>query len=236
MSAHRDAEFIRVARAAEAQGEALLPGASQVRARFESERTRGPLQDALRTAAQSYPAAARQFDCANAAYWQLVLCYDPWLRGVTRRYCTTAQTFSSGLQEARIGCFDAALRFDTSMGVPFVAYAESYVRNALYRATERQGVVHRRGAGGATVMVAMEDVDESTLGMAMSVEDNVASAQMRARLSVLSPRHQAVLYARACDSTYPAIGREVGVSAERARQLEREARLTLSQVFGQARG
>lgn len=252
----RDRVLFLAARDAEARAEALMTPAQVADAEARMSpyaTTRGPRQEALRRVARATePRGARKacsappppataaawFAAADTACWTVVQHYEGMIRMSSRRHARFWRGKEDALlQELRIGWFEAALRFDPDRGIAFSTLAIQYGHSRVQHAPERQTTVRqgetrglRTGGGWQTVpMVGLAGIDETAA--AASPEDAVAAAQIRARLRVLDSREQYVVVARSQECSLKDLGTEMGLSKERVRQIERQAKITLRAAF-----
>ena len=132
--------------------------------------------------------------------------------------------YAEALQAGRIGLWRAIVRFDPSRGYAFSTYAWRSIVHHVWRAVKEQ----RRASCTESVEAYTEwqciaSIDPAALEVAWSVHDT-----LHALVTRLSERLQQVIVARyGLDGQgrrfYREIGRQLGVSGERARQLHSEA-------------
>jgi RNA polymerase sigma factor (sigma-70 family) len=150
--------------------------------------------------------------------------HDGLVHAVVRRQVLGDMPYAEALQAGRIGLWRAIMRFDLSRGCAFSTYAWPSIVHHVWRAVK----VHRRASRSAPPVACSEwqhiaSVDPATLEVAWSVHDTLYELVAR-----LSERLQQVIVARyGLDGQgshfYREIGKHLGGSGERARQLHTEA-------------
>ena len=143
---------------------------------------------------------------------------------VVRRQVLGDLPYADALQAGRIGLWRAILRFDPSRGYAFSTYAWPSIVHHVWRAVK----VHTRAFGSEPVEAysewrQMASLDPAALEVARSVHDTLHELVTR-----LSERLQQIIVTRyGLDGQgcrfYREIGRQLGVSGERARQLHTAA-------------
>jgi RNA polymerase sigma factor (sigma-70 family) len=150
--------------------------------------------------------------------------HDRLVHAVVRRQVLGELPYAEALQAGRIGLWRAIMRFDPSRGYAFSTYAWPSIVHHVWRAVK----VHTRASSSTPLAACSEwqriaSVDPATLEVAWSVHDTLHELVTR-----LSERLQRVIVSRygldGQDSRfYREIGKRLGVSGERARQLHTEA-------------
>ena len=150
--------------------------------------------------------------------------HDGLVHAVVRRQVLGDLPYAEALQAGRIGLWRAIMRFDLSRGHAFSTYAWPSIVHHVWRAVK----VHARAWRSESVEAYSEwqhiaSADPAALEAAWSVHDTLHELVTR-----LSERLQRVIVARyGLDGQgsrfYRQIGRHLGVSGERARQLHSEA-------------
>jgi RNA polymerase sigma factor (sigma-70 family) len=154
----------------------------------------------------------------------LLKMHDGLVHAVVRRQVLGDLPYAEALQAGRIGLWRAIMRFDPSRGYAFSTYAWPSIVHHVWRAVK----VHARAWRSESVEAYSEwqhiaSADPAALEAAWSVHDTLHELVTR-----LSERLQRVIVARyGLDGQgsrfYRQIGRHLGVSGERARQLHSEA-------------
>jgi len=150
--------------------------------------------------------------------------HDGLVHAVVRRQVLGDLPYAEALQAGRIGLWRAIMRFDLSRGHAFSTYAWPSIVHHVWRA-----VKVRTRASRSEPLVAYSEwqhlasADPAALEAAWSVHDTLHDSVTR-----LSERLQRVIVARyGLDGQgsrfYREIGKHLGVSGERARQLHTEA-------------
>ena len=150
--------------------------------------------------------------------------HDGLVHAVVRRQVLGDLPYAEALQAGRIGLWRAIMRFDLSRGHAFSTYAWPSIVHHVWRA-----VKVRTRASRSEPLVAYSEwqhlasADPAALEAAWSVHDTLLDSVTR-----LSERLQRVIVARyGLDGQgsrfYREIGKHLGVSGERARQLHTEA-------------
>jgi RNA polymerase sigma factor (sigma-70 family) len=150
--------------------------------------------------------------------------HDGLVHAVVRRQVLGDLPYAEALQAGRIGLWRAIERFDPSRGYAFSTYAWRSIVHHVWRAVK----VHTRALCKAHVEAYSEwqriaSVDPAVIDVAWSVHDTLHELVTR-----LSDRLQQIIVARyGLDGQesrlYREIGKHLGVSGERARQLHTEA-------------
>jgi RNA polymerase sigma factor (sigma-70 family) len=146
------------------------------------------------------------------------------VHAVVRRQVLGDLPYAEALQAGRIGLWRAIMRFDPSRGYAFSTYAWPSIVHHIWRAVK----AHTRTecaprAAGCSGWQRTASTNPAAINVAWAVHD--ALYELVARLS---ERLQQVIVARyALDGQgerfYREIGKHLGVSGERARQLHTEA-------------
>jgi len=154
----------------------------------------------------------------------LIEMHDGLVHAVVRRQVLGDLPYAEALQAGRIGLWRAMMRFDPSRGYAFSTYAWPSIVHHVWRAVK----VYARASRSESVEAYSEwqhiaSADPAALEAAWSVHDTLHELVTR-----LSERLQRVIVARyGLDGQgsrfYREIGRHLGVSGERARQLHSEA-------------
>jgi RNA polymerase sigma factor (sigma-70 family) len=154
--------------------------------------------------------------------------HDGLVRAVVRRQVLGDLPYAEALQAGRIGLWRAIMRFDLSRGHAFSTYAWPSIVHHVWRAVK----VQTRASRSEPLVAYSEwqhiaSADPAALEAAWSVHDTLHESVTR-----LSERLQRVIVARyGLDGQgsrfYREIGKHLGVSGERARQLHTEALVRL---------
>jgi RNA polymerase sigma factor (sigma-70 family) len=150
--------------------------------------------------------------------------HDGLVQAVVRRQVLGDLPYAEALQAGRIGLWRAIMRFDPSRGYAFSTYAWPSIVHHVWRAVK----VHTRALRREPVEAysewrQMDSLDPAALEAAASVHDTLHEWVTR-----LPERLQQIIVTRyGLDGQggrfYREIGRQLGVSGERARQLHTEA-------------
>jgi RNA polymerase sigma factor (sigma-70 family) len=150
--------------------------------------------------------------------------HDGLVHAVVRQQVLGELPYAEAIQTGRIGLWRAILRFDTSRGYAFSTYAWHSIVHQVWRAVK----THTRASRVAHVQMDSEwqhiaSADPAAIHAAWSVHDT-----LYALLARLSERLRQVIVARyGLDGQgsrfYREIGKHLGISGERARQLHTEA-------------
>ncbi len=150
--------------------------------------------------------------------------HDGLVHAVVRRQVLGDLPYAEAIQAGRTGLWRAILRFDPGRGYVFSTYAWPSIVHHVWRAVK----VHTRAFRSEPVEAYSDwqriaGIDPAALAVAWSVHDTLHELVTR-----LSERLQRVIVARyGLDGQgsrfYREIGRHLGVSGERARQLHSEA-------------
>jgi RNA polymerase primary sigma factor len=181
--------------------------------------------------------AARARAGDRAALHRLASANLRFVVSVARRYQGNGVPLADLVNEGNIGLLRAAERFDESRGVRFVSYAHWWVRRAIVDAIDR----HRGFPRGGGTRISLDEPLTEGNGTLQDVlpdataappEGRLVQADLRnaveASLADLPEREAAVLRRYFGVGTDAAedlgeIGRSLGVSRERARQLKERA-------------
>jgi RNA polymerase sigma-32 factor len=178
---------------------------------------------------------------SSDALMRLVEAHMPLVRTFVRRYYRDGLSGDDLAAEGRLGLLVAAQRFDPGRGVRFGRYAAWWVRAMVRRHALRnrrivappvtkQGAMNTRDApvatdGGLYDLADVSPTPEELLEAAQRrvlVEDNVRRA-----LCALPERERSIVCKRLLGDdkvTLETLGRDIGVSRERVRQLEARAK------------
>jgi RNA polymerase sigma factor (sigma-70 family) len=150
--------------------------------------------------------------------------HDGLVHAVVRRQVLGDLPYTEALQAGRIGLWRAIVRFDPNRGSAFSTYAWRSIVHHVWRAVK----VHTRALRRESIEACSEwqriaRVDPAALAIACSVHDTLYELVTR-----LPQRLQRIIVARyGLDGQggrlYREIGKHLGVSGERARQLHSEA-------------
>ena len=174
--------------------------------------------------ADSCSECAADFRCAQAGCQvcqnALLAQYERFVYWVVRRQYRGQVEFVDAVQEGRIGLWQAILGYKAEVGCPFTVYASVAIRHRVWRIVKRTGEVER----------GLED-EERGDGLKEVVENWQAEQVCQAihqAVSALPERlRQVISEAYGLDGEPPlslaAIGRQLGLSRERIRQLHDQA-------------
>ena len=150
--------------------------------------------------------------------------HDGLVHAVVRQQVLGDLPYAEAIQAGRIGLWRAIMRFDTSRGYAFSTYAWHSIVHHIWRAVK----VHTRAecsihAAGCSEWQRIANANPAAIDAAWSVHDALHELVGR-----LSERLQQVVVSRyGLDGQggrfYQEIGKHLGVSGERARQLHTEA-------------
>jgi RNA polymerase primary sigma factor len=170
---------------------------------------------------------------------------------VAKKYMGRGVPFLDLIQEGNIGLIRAAKKFDYRRGHKFSTYATWWIRQAVTRAIADQGRTIRvpvhmgdqinkllRVSHQLTQETPTDEEEDSVLGDFIEDEDSPAPAEAATRnllreqleevLSTLPPREVRILQLRyglldGQSYTLEEVGRKMGVTRERVRQIEAQA-------------
>ena len=150
--------------------------------------------------------------------------HDGLVHAVVRRQVLGDLPYTEALQAGRIGLWRAIVRFDPNRGYAFSTYAWPSIVHQVWRAVK----AHRRASGNEpdeaySERQRMASIDPAVLADAWLIQDTLQELVTR-----LTERLQQIIVARygldgQASRLYREIGKELGVSGERARQLHTEA-------------
>ena len=153
---------------------------------------------------------------------ELVDKYRFFAYSLTKGYHGGEKTREELRAGAEGGLIDAARRFDPSLGFPFAAYARKWIKGGIlgvfksrkiHKCTTLFGALERIGDDGE--LIEFDPIDER-------------DALPPIDLGILKGKQRQVIEARLAGKTLEEIGADLGgISAERARQIESEARTKL---------
>ena len=159
---------------------------------------------------------------------------------LARRYQGNGVPLSDLVNEGNVGLLRAAERFDETRGVRFVSYAHWWIRRAIVDAIDGQRATARAWAGAGELSLdeplkvdgdgTLQDVvpDTSVVAADRRLALQALGFALEASLADLPPREAEVLrryfgLGEAAAEDLGEIGRSLGVSRERARQLKERA-------------
>lgn len=155
---------------------------------------------------------------------------------IVKHYISDANSFDDLLSEGAAALMRAAEKFDFSRGFRFSTYVTKVVRREVFRMVMAQKKQSDRFATGAVDLLASQaDGDSTDLDNAFDVSS--LRGDLLEFFQKLDPREQFVLSERfgmTGDDKAPSLndlGRRMGVSKERVRQLELRAIRKLQKAF-----
>ena len=184
-----------------------------------------------KTRGRSQPTAATLFHQAQSgnreALNQLMVRHDGLVHAVLRRQSSGTLSCADTLQAGRIGLWHAILRYDPTRGFAFSTYAWNSIMRHIWRAVKAESPKPH-------CMEVTHAVRSSAADPAILNDDHAVEQTLHALVNRLPSRLQQTVNARyGLDGDAPAsfahIGRALGLSAERARQLHWEALFWLQQ-------
>ena len=158
---------------------------------------------------------------------RLMAQHDGLVHAVVRQQVLGDAPYEMALQAGRTGLWRAIMGYDSQRGTAFSTYAWIAIMRAVWEA------VKEKSPDGERVSLSRVIVDERQ-EPARQWERKVIQASTREAVAALPARLQRVLQARyGLDGqkpvTFAQIGRELGVTRQRAHQLHQEALLRLRQ-------
>ena len=177
---------------------------------------------------ESHPKQAGRFACAQAGCPK---CMEELLREnerlvhvVVQRQCWGGSEYSDLIQEGQIGLWRAIVGYDPGRGNAFSSYAWKAIRNQVWGAVRRsnKGESWMEGEeGGDNLGEIISDWQREQVGQAIREELECLPERLR----------QVIELAYGLDGQGPmslaGIGRKIGVTRERVRQIRNEALLLL---------
>jgi len=153
---------------------------------------------------------------------QLMVRHEGLVHAVLRRYGSGSLTYAEALQAGRIGLWQALLHFDPHREFAFSSYAWPSIMRHLRRTAKTDR--HPRPCGpprGPRPALAPSD-------LTARLETEAVQQALYALVHRLAPRRQQLLLAHYglgehAPSNFAQLGRTLGVSRERVRQLHQEA-------------
>lgn len=145
----------------------------------------------------------------------------PYALHLARGLRSNRAGWEDAVAEAMAGALDAANRFDPDRGVRFVTYAAHWMRAAIIASTRRAADHAADDLGEREESIASADE-----GAEAAIGATQAALIVRELAATLEPRLRAIVESRFLSDEPPSlaiIARELGLSRERARQLEHEA-------------
>jgi RNA polymerase sigma factor (sigma-70 family) len=184
-------------------------------------KTRGPGQPTEATLFHQAQSGNRK------ALNQLMARHDGLVHAVLRRQSGGILSYADTLQAGRIGLWQAILRYDPTRGLAFSTYAWNSIMRHIWSAVKAESPKRRR-------MEVPHAICTSAADPACLSDDHAVEQTLHALVDRLPSRLQQTVNARyGLDGDAPArfahIGRRLGLSAERARQLHWEALFWLQQ-------
>lgn len=188
----------------------------------QSRKTRGP----------GLPTEATLFHQAQTgnrkALNTLMVRHEPLVQAVIRRYGSGRLSYAEALQAGRIGLWHAIRRFDPTRGRAFSTYAWPSIMRLMWQAVKTERI-QMRGWVPATLRLPCPTPDPAPWLECQAIQQAVRDLVQR----LAPPLRQTMVARYGFEETRPAnfaqIGRTLGVSEERARQLHQEALIWLRQ-------
>lgn len=149
---------------------------------------------------------------------------------IARRFADNKNRFDDLLSQGVESLMHAVQKFDYSRGYRFSTYATCAVRRDLYRmvmGTKKDG--QRFATGTAEYLDAFSEVDESTPEPVAEVRWNKLTTALTEMLGQLDDRERYIVSHRfgldesGSKSSYSSLGKNLGISKERVRQLANRA-------------
>jgi len=177
---------------------------------------------------ESNPDRAGSFACAQAGcakcIEELLRENEPLVHAVVRRQCWGQSEYTELIQEGRIGLWRAILGFDPGRGYAFSSYAWKAICNQVWQAVKRsskpEGWLEREEAGDRLGGI-ISAWQEEQVRQALTEELNCLPERLRGVIE------RAYGLKGAEPQTLAAIGRQMGLTRERIRQLRNEALVLL---------
>lgn len=147
----------------------------------------------------------------------------PYALFLARRLRPNRAAWDDAVAEAMAGALEAAWRFDPERGVRFVSYACPWMRAGMLgvaRAVTAGAAEEPLERGGAEFLASTDAQADQVVGTTQ------ASQLARYLASTLEPRLRTIVERRFLSDdpvTLADVARDLGLSRERARQLERDA-------------
>jgi RNA polymerase sigma factor (sigma-70 family) len=159
---------------------------------------------------------------------RLMARHDRLVHAIIQRHGLGPLSYADSLQAGRIGLWHAILRFDPTRGWAFSTYAWPSIMRHILRTVKVETRPLRDGFQNHAALV-QQRADPARLA-----EQRVVPQTVQALVHCLAPRLQQTIaahYGLAGDppANFAQIGRQLGVSEERARQLHQEALIWLRQ-------
>lgn len=173
-----------------------------------------------------------QAGCADSLN-RLMAMHDGLVQTVVRRQFRGTVAFVDALQAGRIGLWHAIMGYDPRRGYAFSTYACPCIAHQVWRAVkqDRHDDHRRLEEGDASAHLVPVCPDSDPLAAAEAAAVSAALADLVARLP--HPLHDVIVLHTGLDGHPPqslaAIGRSVGRTRERMRQLHVEALVWLRQ-------
>jgi RNA polymerase sigma factor (sigma-70 family) len=142
----------------------------------------------------------------SEAQFELVQNYLPLAYSLTKPYHGRGVSHEELRAGAEDGLFGAALNFDPGRGYPFAAYARPCIKGGI-KALFKKGKIDKL----TTLVDTIDDTQEAP------------TEPPAIDLGSLDAREQRIVVGRAVGETLKEVGKELGVSTERARQIEARA-------------
>ncbi|HZO15832.1 MAG TPA: sigma-70 family RNA polymerase sigma factor [Polyangiaceae bacterium] len=178
---------------------------------------------------------------SSEALMHLIDAHMPLVRTFVRRYYRDGLSGDDLAAEGRLGLLVAAQRFDPHRGVRFGRYAAWWVRAMVRRhalrnrrivapPAARQAAMNTRDAPVATDggLYDLADMTPSPEELLEAAERRlILESNVRRAMGKLPDRERAIVSRRLLEDdkvTLESLGRDIGVSRERVRQLEERAK------------
>ena len=159
---------------------------------------------------------AKKNQALSDAQFELVKNYLPLAYSLTRGYHGKGQSHEELRAGAENGLLGAAINFDPNRGSHFAAYARPWIK------------------GGITALFKKKKADKAT-DTTDSIEEDIPAPvePLTVDLQSLSDREQRIVVGRAGGESLKEVGDQLGVSAERVRQIENSRNGKASHQQGQ---
>jgi RNA polymerase sigma factor (sigma-70 family) len=155
----------------------------------------------------------------------LALRFKPLAFSIAGRYRNKGVALDELRSVALLGLVKATKKFDSGRGIPFGSFAQHWVKGeilTLFKPT--RDALSRGRALSLNAPVPSKNKEEDAPSEFMDLVADESTPAISPDLTSLSGRERLVIEARLRGETLAEIGKDLGVSAERVRQLETRAR------------
>ncbi|MEA3493709.1 MAG: sigma-70 family RNA polymerase sigma factor [Candidatus Margulisiibacteriota bacterium] len=153
----------------------------------------------------------------------LLACNQRYVYKIAGRYAWTGVPMSDLVQQGNIGLIQAIKKFDPEKGVKFITYAHYWILS-LVKECLRDNEINTKDYKERPFVLSFESLPPELFPKSINYDGMVLFGEVLVQMGKLPERLKMVLDGHFIEAmTLDEIGHEMGISGERARQLEQRA-------------